>query len=430
MRIGIQTWGSYGDVRPFLALAGGLTEAGHQVTLNVTSFDDADYSETARQLGFTINMVDMIRISSRENLMTFGQQLVSDPNPLRQLKRIMGEFFEPYVDEMYQAAISLCKENDLIIGHSLHHPVQSAALKTHTPYATVALFHGMVPTIMRPPIGLPNLGKTANRLIWSFVRIVTNHALKHYINRFRDRYALPRIKDCYQEVWISSQLNLIGVSKIFCNPPPDWGNNQKVCGFFDYPQLPHEGRVDPELQAFIDAGEPPVFMGFGSMLMPSLDIHQEAIGIFTDAAKKAGCRAIIQSSLWQECGVTHNEQRYFVVHCPHAEVFPQCAAVVHHGGSGTTQATTKAGVPSIIVIHLVDQDGWAFETRRIGIAPKAIRRNKLTSDLLALRIRTVLDSPQIQARAKQIGVQVRMEDGVTNAVRAIEEKFRKAVQKF
>lgn len=428
MQIGIQTWGSYGDVRPFLALAGGLAASGHQVTLNITSFDNSDYGETARHLGFTLNMVGEIEISSRENLMTFGRQLVSNPNPVQQLKTIMSEFFEPYADDMYRAALTLCENNDVVIGHCLHHPAQTAALKTDTPYVTVSLFHGMVPTVMRPPIRMPNLGKTFNRISWSLVRLVTNFLLKPYINRFRDRHALPRIKDCTNDVWISKQLNLIGVSRVFCQSPKDWDKSQQVCGFFDLPRLYHEGRIEQGLQAFIDAGDPPVFMGFGSMLMPAIEIHQEAIRIFMDAARKAGCRAIIQSSLWQECGVTHNEQFYFVKQCPHAEVFPQCVAVVHHGGSGTTQATTKAGVPSIVVIHLADQDGWAFETQRIGIAPRAIRRHKLTSDLLAKRIRTVLDSPDMQARAKQIGMQVRMEDGVSNAVSAIEKCFSQVEQ--
>lgn len=423
MRIGIQTWGSYGDVRPFIALAGGLSRAGHQVTLNVTSFDDSDYSETASQLGFTLNRVDAICLSSRDDLADFGRWLVSDSNPVRQLRTIMGEFFEPYADEMFQAALTLCEKNDLVIGHCLHYPVQTAALKSGTPYTTVSLFHGMVPTFMRPPIRMPNLGKTFNRLSWSLVRLTINFLLKPYINRFRDKHALPRIRDCFDDVWISKQLNLIGVSRVFCEPPEVWGNNQQICGFFDFPQLLNEGSVSVDLQAFIDAGEPPVFMGFGSMLMPAKEIHQETIQIFMQAAQQAGCRAIIQSSLWQECGVTHNEQFYFVSQCPHGQVFPQCAAVVHHGGSGTTQAATKAGVPSIIVVHLADQDGWAYETRRIGIAPKAIRRHKLTSDLLAKRIRTVLDSPGMLEQAKQIGEQVRKENGVTNAVTAIEERF-------
>ena len=166
-----------------------------------------------------------------------------------------------------------------------------------------------------------------------------------------------------------------------------------------------------------------MFMGFGSVMTLVADAQQGNIQIFMDAAKAAGCCAIIQASLWQECGVTSNNQFHFVAECPHAEIFPQCAAVVHHGGSGTTQATTKAGVPSIIVIHLADQEGWAHETRRIGIASKAIRRHKLTSALLADRIRTVMDSSDIKSRAKQVGEQVRGEDGVSNAVAFIEECF-------
>ncbi len=423
MRIGIQTWGSYGDVRPFLALSGGLAAAGHEVTLYVTTIDDSNYSDTAQKLGVRLQMIGTIEMGAREDLIELGRKIVADRNPIRQLKNIMNEFFEPYADDMFQAALSLCETNDLIVGHSLHYPVQAAALKTGRPYATVVLFHGLVPTIMRAPVRLPNLGKPANRFFWGLIRFGVNQMLRPYINRFRLKQGLPRINDCFDDVWISKKLNLIGVSTVFCEHQKDWSFNQKVCGFFDIPQLHNEGNLPGDLQQFIDAGEPPVFMGFGSVMTLAMDAQQENIQIFMDAAKAAGCRAIIQASLWQECGVTSNNQFHFVAECPHAEIFPQCTAVVHHGGSGTTQATTKAGVPSIIVIHLADQEGWAHETRRIGIAPKAIRRHKLSSALLADRIRTVMDSSDMQSRAKQVGEQVRGEDGVSNAVAFIEEGF-------
>jgi UDP:flavonoid glycosyltransferase YjiC (YdhE family) len=379
MRIGVQTWGSYGDVRPFLAISGGLAAAGHEVTLFVTTIDNSDYTDTAHKLGVRLQMIGTIEMGAREDLIELGRKIVADRNPIRQLKNIMNE-----------------------------------------------LFHGLVPTIMRAPVRLPNLGKPANRFFWGLIRFGVNQLLRHYINRFRLKQGLPRINDCFDDVWISKKLNLIGVSTLFCEHQKDWGSNQKVCGFFDIPQLHNEGILPSDLQQFIDAGEPPVFMGFGSIMTLAMDAQQENIQIFMDAAKAAGCRAIIQASLWQECDVTSNNQFHFVAECPHAEIFPQCTAVVHHGGSGTTQTTTKAGVPSIIVIHLADQEGWAHETRRIGIAPKAIRRHKLTSALLADRIRTVMDSSDIQSRAKQVGEQVRGEDGVSNAVAFIEGCFGKS----
>lgn len=423
MRIGIQTWGSYGDIRPFLAISGGLVAAGHEVTLYVTTIDDIDYTDTAHKLGVHLQMVGTIEMEARGYMIELGRKIVADRNPIRQLKNIMNEFFEPYADEMFQAALSLCETNDLIIGHTLHYPIQAAAFKTNRPYATVVLFHGLVPTKMRAPVRLPNFGKLANRFFWSLIRFGVNQMLKPYINRFRLKQGLPRINDCFDDVWISKELNLIGVSTVFCEHQKDWGPHQKVCGFFDIPQLHDEGRLPGDLQQFIDAGEPPVFMGFGSLMTLAMDAQLENIQIFMDAAEAAGCRAIIQASLWQKFGVTSNNQFHFVAECPHALIFPQCTAVVHHGGSGTTQAATKAGVPSIIVIHLTDQEGWAHETRRIGIAPKAIRRHKLTSALLADRIRIVMDSSDIQQRAKQVGEQVRKEDGVSNAVTFIEECF-------
>ena len=420
MRIGIQTWGSYGDVRPFLALSAGLAAAGHEVTLYVTSIDESDYSAESGELGVNIKMVGTIEMGSREDLLEVGRKIVSDRNTLRQMKTIMTEFFEPYEDEMFRAAMELCENNDIIIGHALHHPLQAAASIKGKPYGTVALFHGLVPTSMRPPILLPNLGRGGNIFFWALIRFAINRVLRRYINDFRKKHDLPPVKDCFDEVWVSKKMNLIGVSSVFCEHHGDWGRNHRVCGFFDTPRLMKEGEISPDLQGFIDAGEKPLFMGFGSMMILAAHAQREVVDIFMEAAREAGCRAIIQASLWHECGMNHDEQFYFVEHCSHALVFPQCLAVVHHGGSGTTQATTKAGVPSIIVIHLADQEGWAYETKRIGIAPKPVRRSKLTAKNLAERIKTVMASHDMQARAKAVGESVRKEDGVANAVAFIE----------
>jgi sterol 3beta-glucosyltransferase/vancomycin aglycone glucosyltransferase len=94
MRIGIQTWGSYGDVRPFLALSGGLAAAGHEVTLYVTTIDDSDYSDTAQKLGVRLQMIGTIEMGAREDLIELGRKIVADRNPIRQLKNIMNILFK------------------------------------------------------------------------------------------------------------------------------------------------------------------------------------------------------------------------------------------------------------------------------------------------------------------------------------------------
>ena len=98
--------------------------------------------------------------------------------------------------------------------------------------------------------------------------------------------------------------------------------------------------------------------------------------------------------------------------------------MVHHGGAGTSQAATQAGVSSIVVAHIAEQKSWGAELKRIGVAPGILVRKNLTSKTLAKKIKTVLGSLEMQERAKEIGKSMRKEDGVRKAVELINEKFK------
>ena len=113
-----------------------------------------------------------------------------------------------------------------------------------------------------------------------------------------------------------------------------------------------------------------------------------------------------------------------VIGLPHGLVFPKCAAVVHHGGAGTSQAATLAGVSSIVVAHIAEQKSWGAELKRIGVAPGILVRKNLTNKTLANKIKIVLGSLEMQERAKEIGKSMRKEDGVRKAVELINEKFK------
>ena len=113
LRIGIQTWGSYGDVRPFLAIAGGLAAAGHRVTMYVTCIDDYNLKATAEKLGIQLKLIGIIDMASRSDAMDIATKIIFQKNPVSQLKAIMGELFIPHAEEMYRAALSLCDDNDV-----------------------------------------------------------------------------------------------------------------------------------------------------------------------------------------------------------------------------------------------------------------------------------------------------------------------------
>ena len=123
MKIGIQTWGSHGDIRPFIALAEGLQKAGHQVTLYMTSVVDVEYSTSISKSGVYIEQIasDIVNnnIKNKDKYAEYFQ-FINEKNPLKQIKLLFSEFFLPVENEMYEASVKLCQINDIVIGHTIH----------------------------------------------------------------------------------------------------------------------------------------------------------------------------------------------------------------------------------------------------------------------------------------------------------------------
>ncbi|WP_394780007.1 glycosyltransferase [Undibacterium sp.] len=422
MKIGMQTWGSHGDVRPFVALAEGLQAAGHQVTVLVTCLDNPAYDEMASANGVTIQMVASPVISAEE-AEAVGLAAYRNRNPMAQMADILRFGFAPAEQAMFAAAQRLCAESDLVIGHYFMHPLQIAAEKAGVPYVSVLLSHVAVPSAYSHPMPMPSLGKTGNRLVWRLICFALNSILLPYSNRLRAQIALPPVQDAVTQVWISSPLTLLAVSPQLCQPQPDWPAPVRTCGFLDMPNMALEGQVPPVLAAFLQKGDAPVYMGLGSW-MPKDVVQQTAtLQLLTRAATLAGCRAIIQSPSWQDCGFQSSDQILYVNAAPHHLIFPHCQAVVHHGGAGTTQSATLAGKPSIVVAHISEQEHWALELRRIGIAGKHSRRRNVRARQLARQIRQVQNTPAMAVKAEAVAQRMRQENGVAEAVKLIAQQF-------
>jgi sterol 3beta-glucosyltransferase len=416
MKIGMQTWGSHGDIRPFLALAQGLQAAGHEVTLLITCVDHALYQSMDNHKGVKIKMVASPVIVDPAEGAQVALTIFNTRNALKQLSLIFSKLFAPAETAMREAAAQLCQESDLLIGHFFLHPLQIAAEKANKPYATVMFVHSLIPSKFSPPMGFPALGDHGNRLGWWLMKTLLNLLLKKYPDRIRQQEQMSASPDILSNVWISEKLTLIGVSPTIAQRQPDWPKHVQLCGFLDMPNVALEGQLSDDLMLFLKSGSAPLYMTFGSMLIKDIASQTETIKLLTSAAKLAGCRTIIQASLWQECGFSCSEQIMYVAATPHHLVFPQCQAVLHHGGAGTTHAATLAGKPSIVVAHIDEQEFWGSELQSKGVAARVLRRRTATSKKIAQQIVLVLDTPKMHLEAEKMGRCMRSENGVAMAV--------------
>ncbi|WP_028101965.1 glycosyltransferase [Pseudoduganella violaceinigra] len=422
MKIGMLTWGSHGDIRPFLALADGLQAAGHQVHLVITSLEAGTYDKVRSAAGARITILTPHTFSA-EQAQAVGQAAYSTRDPMKQMAAILRLAFAPAEDAMFAAAQRLCEESDLLVGHYFMHPLQIAAEHAGLPYVSVLLTHAGVPSDYVNPLGLAMFGKPGNRLLWWLTRTLLNRTVRHYPDRLRRQLGMPPVRDIVSEVWISPRLALVAVSPQICGRAPDWPDSIQVCGFLDRPNCELEGDLPPSLTAFLAAGEAPVYMTFGSWMPRDIKGQTEALRLLTDTARTANCRAIIQCHDWQACGFQSNGQILYVAAAPHHLIFPHCLAILHHGGAGTTQSASLAGKPSIVVANISEQEHWGRELQRIGIAGKPARRRNATAAALAAQIRHVRASPAMGERALQIGLAMRQENGVAQAVRQIGLRF-------
>jgi sterol 3beta-glucosyltransferase len=205
---------------------------------------------------------------------------------------------------------------------------------------------------------------------------------------------------------------LYGYSTHVLPRPQDWNAQIHITGYWFLDE--GEGWQPPaDLVAFLDAGDPPVYIGFGSMGSRN---PEEAGRIALDALARSGQRGIIAAGWGGLKTGDLPESVHLISALPHSWLFPRMAAVVHHGGAGTTAAGLRAGVPSIITPFGMDQPFWGRRVAELGVGPQPIPRKKLTAERLAAAITEATTNPTMRRRAAALGEAIRSEDGIGNAV--------------
>ena len=424
MKIGLQAWGSEGDISPFLALASGLVRVGHKVTLVVTDNVGRDYSKYARNGNFELISVPLPPPEKGVNPEAVWKQVIEIGNPLQQVELVLKHGYDPVSDAMMEAALQLVETNDVVVGHFFAYPLQIAAELANKPAATLAIVHNCVPTITHQAPGLPDLGAWSHRWGWKVAQSIVNHIFLPRYNAQRKRFGLAPIKDTMTEAWASRRLNLLAVSPAICQRPFDWTNNHVITGFINPTEIPSTTSLPDSLYAFLDAGEPPIFIGFGSMMMPeAVDYARETVEIWMSTISKLNIRAIIQLPQPLLELIEGSQFIHAVAWADYRLLFPRCSVIVHHGGAGTTQSALRAGRPSVIVAHVSDQFFWGQELERLGVAGPTQKRKGLSAPKLSKAINAALQNSSLAPNAKLLGDAMSKENGINTAIQSIENQL-------
>ena len=410
LRIVLSTWGTTGDVQPFLALSERLLKVGHEVRVCTSEI----YRERFAKRGIDFYPVGVSFNADRLNQAM--DAIAQIKNPFKSTIAIVKEGLLYKADKWYEDCLRGMVGYDLAICHAADVPGQEAAIRNNLPWITVSYWPGFIKTRYEPPFPIPNLGVLSNTLFWNVGEQLIRKQVDPLFNDFITSIGGEKRECIGLEGMYSPELNLIAASPSVSKPPPDLPNRHKFTGAWFLEEPDYE--VPLALQKFLDQGSPPIIITFGSVAGSR---NVETTSIFVEAVQRAGQRAVIQTG-WGNLEMDNPPENIcFVGHVPHNFLFRHGCCVIHHGGAGTTIAACRAGVPSITVPHWADQPYWGHTLHKIGVAPKPLHRQDMTPKRLAKRINQVIFSQSMAERAKALMEKIKAEDGLTTAVRLIEE---------
>jgi len=404
--------GSRGDIQPCVALGRGLADRGEKVRLVAS----ARYESLATEAGleFAALSTDPTEILSSPE----GQAwLAGGRNPVkfvRNFKRIIG----PVADRLMAEALAACKDADLLLAPTIGFAGEHLGAHLGIPHAIIH-FQPSQPTGAFPHPLLPaklRLGRAANRATFHAVDQIAWQFLRPFINPWRrDELGLPKLplRGPMRQVRKSGVPVLCCFSEHVVPRPPDWPSYVHVTGYW-FVDAAADWTPPSDLASFLEAGPPPVYIGFGSMVPKD---PEQTWATVRAAVRKAGQRALISGDPAVLPSDTSGDI-LAISDVPHAWLFPRTAAVVHHGGAGTTAAGLRAGVPTIVCPFFGDQPYWGERVAALHAGPSPLPIRTLTADALAAALHAA-QSPTIKAAAARLGTDISAESGTAQACNII-----------
>jgi UDP:flavonoid glycosyltransferase YjiC (YdhE family) len=415
MRVAILTFGTRGDVQPFLALALGLQRAGHDVFLGAPR----NFAKLAAEYDVPFRPMSL---DTRKLLERPDVKRAIESGSLWQFLRLRRRWF--LHDVVNLDSWNMTADADAVV-FRLGDPTAAHSIASKRGIPSIGVMYLPVePSAELPPLGAgrsrrrgPRYNRLMSEVSCRFVWWLGTPAN----NRFRrDFLELPKLPTfaAPPEYMGQNQPSLYAYSPLVLPKPSDWRSDAHVVGYL-YLDEPTGWQPPADLCRFLESGPKPVFVGFGSM--PSADPTTKEL-LVLEAVQLVGTRAVIQGA-W---GGTRDGERLpadilSVGTMPYSWLLPRMSAIMHHGGMGTTADAFRAGVPTVVVPHNFEQPYWAQRASELGVCPEPIPFRRLSVERLAAAMRTVLNDAAMQQRAAELGGKIRAENGVGRAVELIEE---------
>jgi len=420
-RIVLATFGSFGDIHPYMSLALELNARGHNAVITSSNV----FREKIEGAGIEFFPIRPDLPGPEDP--AAGEMVAKIMDPMTGGKYLLKEIFLPPIRDSYEDMLNAVQGADLIVTHPITFTGPLVAQKLQMPWVSTVLAPASIFSVYdpcMPPVGLwlgrlfRKLGPGINRLMLNFVRRATDPWFLP-LYELRKELKLPRGGHPLFEGQHSPQMVLAMFSRVMAEPQPDWPQNSYVTGFPFYDKK-DEKPVSPDLLKFLDDGPAPIVFTLGSSaVFVAGEFFKESI----KAAKQLGRRALLligdSRNLPSEPlppGIAAFD------YAPHSLVFPRASVIVHQAGVGTTGQALLSGVPQLIVPFNHDQPDNAERVARLG-AGRTIGRNEYKADRVAAELKRLVEDPAYLTKALAASGKVESENGAATAADLIEKKL-------
>lgn len=423
MHLTILTLGSRGDVQPFAALGLALQKAGFGVRMATHGI----FQPMLNDLGLT----DFVPVEGNPQAITQGEEgrewLETERNPLafaRGFRQLMG----PVIFQAMQDGLHACRDTQaLIFGGPAYYVGYSIAEKLGIPclqgYLQPIHPTGEFPSALFP---LPfSGGRLINYLshtvggmtFWQLLRPVVNEARRQFLDLPPLSVAGPFLDMEKQQI-----PTLYGFSPSVVPRPANWKPWHHVTGYWFVENQEWDPPAD--LLDFLQSGPPPVYVGFGSMAGRE---PEHMTRVVLQALRRSGQRGLLVTGWGGLTGADLSDDVFVIDSAPHDWLFPRMAALVHHGGAGTTGTGLAAGKPTVIIPFFGDQPFWGERVYKIGAGPRPIARKDFSADTLDQAIRQAVQDPAINRTAAALGEAICRDNGPQEACRIIDRFLQQVI---
>ncbi|PSB59426.1 glycosyltransferase [Chamaesiphon polymorphus] len=414
-RIVLTTTGSLGDLHPFIAIGLGLRDRGHDIVFATIK----DYRTRIESLGFEFHSIRPDHIAVDD-----PQMLALMMDLQKGTERVIRDYLLASFRDTYTDLLAACQNADFIVSHELVYAAPLVAEILNLRWAFCALapgaFLSAYDPFVLPPfpalVKLRGLGAGVNRLVVNFVKFITRD-WGEPVRQLRQELGLAAVGNPIVDDKFSPYLVLALFSSVIGSPQPDWAANTVVTGFPFYDGDRDRGLA-PDLNQFLDSGEPPLVFTLGSAAVLSAgDFYTESV----KAAKILDRRAVL---LVGKNPPPANLPTNMVAfdYAPYSKIFPRACALVHQGGIGTTAQGLRSGRPTLIMPYSHDQPDNAARVQRLGTS-LTIPRKQYTAARVAKKLDRLLHNSSYATKAIEISGIIQAEKGVKMACDEIERQL-------